>query len=155
MSCHGFVSGTHMWGQSLFDCLTNDLQNFPFWFLAQRCHNEVTRGFFLHLQSQEEPDGDGSAADSEFGGHRVLAVMRPPPSQDIVSRLQPPIGSAHKRRPSASARLCAIKIKKKEQATGGYARCLTTCWHPPAVRASLLCQSRRAADWLVSLPSLN
>ncbi|XP_075882628.1 polyamine-transporting ATPase 13A2 isoform X2 [Nelusetta ayraudi] len=29
--------------------------------------------------SQEEPDGDGSAADAEFGGHRVLAVMRPPP----------------------------------------------------------------------------
>lgn len=43
---------------------------------------------FHHFQSQEEPDGDGSAADAEFGGHRVLAVMRPPPppsSQGTVS----------------------------------------------------------------------
>ncbi|XP_070766289.1 polyamine-transporting ATPase 13A2 [Enoplosus armatus] len=29
----------------------------------------------------QEPEGDGKALDAEFGGHRVLAVMRPPTQQ--------------------------------------------------------------------------
>ncbi|XP_030590233.1 polyamine-transporting ATPase 13A2 isoform X1 [Archocentrus centrarchus] len=29
----------------------------------------------------QEPDGDGSVLDAEFGGHKVLAVMRPPNQQ--------------------------------------------------------------------------
>lgn len=37
--------------------------------------------FFLILQTLQEPDGDGSVLNAEFGGHKVLAVMRPPDQQ--------------------------------------------------------------------------
>lgn len=38
------------------------------------------RVFTLHLilQTLQEPEGNGKTLDAEFGGHRVLAVMRPP-----------------------------------------------------------------------------
>lgn len=36
------------------------------------------------LQTLEEPVGDGRILCEEFGGHRVLAVMRPP-----LQQLQP------------------------------------------------------------------
>lgn len=36
---------------------------------------------YIILQTLEEPYGDGKALDAEFGGHRVLAVMRPPAQQ--------------------------------------------------------------------------
>lgn len=36
---------------------------------------------YIILQTLEEPDGDGRILSEEFGGHRVLAVMRPPPQQ--------------------------------------------------------------------------
>lgn len=33
------------------------------------------------FQTLEEPEGNGQALDAEFGGNRVLAVMRSPPQQ--------------------------------------------------------------------------
>lgn len=33
---------------------------------------------FLNPQTLQEPEGDGDAAHSTFGGHKVLAVMKPP-----------------------------------------------------------------------------
>uniref|UniRef100_A0A3Q3X418 Cation-transporting P-type ATPase N-terminal domain-containing protein n=1 Tax=Mola mola TaxID=94237 RepID=A0A3Q3X418_MOLML len=38
----------------------------------------------------EEPDGNGQALDAEFGGTRVLAVMRSPPQQFIAQRTVSP-----------------------------------------------------------------
>lgn len=70
-------------GQSRFDCLICKYSLFGFGSMMPERFNER---IFLHFQSLEEPDGDGSAADAEFGGHRVLAVMRPPPSEGTVSR---------------------------------------------------------------------
>lgn len=35
----------------------------------------------FHFQTLQEPEGDGKELDAEFGGHRVLSVMRPPTQQ--------------------------------------------------------------------------
>jgi len=33
---------------------------------------------YLFVQTLQEPEGDGKVLDAEFGGHRVLAVLKPP-----------------------------------------------------------------------------
>ncbi|KAJ3588699.1 hypothetical protein NHX12_009553 [Muraenolepis orangiensis] len=51
-----------------------------------------------------EPSGDGRALDSEFGGHRVLSVMRPPPGTPSSETAPPAEGVAIVRRfPFSSA----------------------------------------------------
>lgn len=50
--------------------------------------------FFLTLQTLQEPDGDNSVLDAEFGGHRVLAVMRPPNQQAYGSVSIPSVTNA-------------------------------------------------------------
>lgn len=89
MSSHGFVAGTHV--RTVSVCLRQTIHKYSllgFGLKIPECANER---IFLRFQSHEEPDGDGSAADAEFEGHRVLAVMRPPPSQGTVSCFLPPL----------------------------------------------------------------
>lgn len=43
--------------------------------------SDYSKRLYLIFQTLEEPEGDGKALDAEFGGHRVLAVMRPPTRQ--------------------------------------------------------------------------
>lgn len=45
--------------------------NFPYYIL-------IIFISYLIFQTLQEPEGEGNMLDAEFGGHKVLAIMRPP-----------------------------------------------------------------------------